>query len=60
MTSLLPKPLGEGTRHNAAKRAYVLEHLHDIEYHTAACTTREEAQVLEKELKANNNYIFPT
>jgi hypothetical protein len=60
MTSLLPKPFGTGHRSNAAKRAYVLLHLEDIEYRTYALATIEEAKVFEEELKSNNAYIFPT
>ena len=61
MTSLLPKPLGVGTRNNAAKRAYVLEHLVDIEYRTSAFPTSQEAKVCERKLKSGGGkYIFPT
>ena len=61
MTSLLPAPLGEGTRNNVNKRAYVKEHLSDLEYRTFPCLTAQEAQDKERELKRRNghNYVFP-
>jgi len=60
MTSLLPRPFGAGHRDNEAKRAHILEHLHDIEYRTAAFETSKEAKVCERELKLSGRYIFPT
>jgi hypothetical protein len=62
MCSLLPKPLGTGTRNNESKRNYLLKHLSDIEYRTCACETREEAAEIEREIKQtpNNGYIFNT
>jgi hypothetical protein len=61
MTSLLPKPFGRGTRNNTAKRAYVLEHITNLEYRTCACPTRQDAAVCEGELKANKaEYFFRT
>ena len=61
MTSLLPRPLGAGTRDNASKREYVARHIGHIEYRTAACSSVEEAKKLERELRKNrNSYLFPT
>jgi hypothetical protein len=61
MTSLLPKPLGCGTRNNSAKRDYLLEHLDDIEYRTHPCNTRAEAATIERQLKATTPaYRFNT
>jgi hypothetical protein len=62
MTSLLPKPLGTGTRNNERKRAYLLRHLDDIEYRTCACSTREEAAGIEREIKRTrgDQYEFGT
>jgi hypothetical protein len=60
MTSLLPKPLGRGTRRNQAKREYVLEHIEDIEYRTLACTDKEEAKQVERELTAQERHLFNT
>ncbi len=61
MTSLLPKPHGQGTRDHAAKRDHVLHNLAVIEYRTLACGTKEEATVAEKILAANRDaYLFKT
>ncbi len=60
MTSLLPKPYGAGTRNNADKRKFVLEHLANIEYRTIACTSYTQAKEKERELRTTNDYIFPT
>lgn len=51
MTSLLPKPLGQGTRKNEEKREYVLNNIHNIEYRTVACTNEIEAKKIEDELR---------
>jgi len=62
MSSLLPKPLGTGTRNNEKKRNYLLDNIEDIEYRTYACQTREEAVDIERKIKQtpNNGYIFNT
>jgi hypothetical protein len=62
MSSLLPKPLGTGTRNNDKKRDYLLENIGDIEYRTCACKTRDEAAKIEQQIKQtpNNGYIFNT
>jgi hypothetical protein len=60
MTSLLPKPFGTGHRSNAGKRAYVLEHLEDIQYRTSTSATVQEAKICERQLKSSNTYIFST
>jgi hypothetical protein len=60
MTSLLPPPLGCGTRNNSDKRDYVQSHLAKIEYRTLACSKREEAAEVEGELKRNGVYRFQT
>lgn len=60
MTSLLPKPLGCGTRNNSNKREYLLKHLKDIEYRTLPCTTRDQAAQAERELLTSQPYRFPT
>jgi hypothetical protein len=61
MSSLLPAPLGCGTRNNAKKRAYVKEHLVAIEYRTLSCTTRDEAMTQERQLRlAKSAYVFGT
>jgi len=58
MTSLLPKPLGTGTRNNERKRKYLLRHLKDIEYRTCACKTREEAADIERKIKRDQGHLY--
>ncbi len=60
MSSLLPRPLGTGTRNNAAKRTYVRRHLNDIDYRTLACPTRENAARVERERRDAHEYLYPT
>jgi len=57
----LPTPLGRGTRNNANKRAYIENHLAEIEYRTFACASRQQAVEQECLLAANKGaYMFPT
>lgn len=58
MSSLLPRPHGCGHRDNAALRRYILKNLGHIDYRTTACTTKREAKVLEKRLRAENECRF--
>lgn len=61
MSSLLPKPLGCGTRNNAKKREHVLANISSIEYRTIAFATRLEAKECERELRRNKAaYLFQT
>jgi hypothetical protein len=60
MTSLLPPPLGKGTRKNADKRKYVGAHLGSLEYRTHAFATKDAAEEFEDELRETTTYIFPT
>lgn len=60
MASLLPDPLGQGTRRNTDKRAYVLKHLGFIEYRTYPCATELEAKNLEAQLHRDQPCLFPT
>ena len=60
MSSLLPKPLGCGTRNNSAKREYVLSHIAEVEYRCLPCEPRDEAKATEGTLRAKNQYRFPT
>jgi len=60
MSSLLPRPLGTGTRNNEAKRAYVLANLPLIEYRTCACASKEDAKALERRLNREAPCLFPT
>lgn len=60
MSSLLPPPLGAGTRNNAPLREYILANLPRIQYRTLPCANREEATTREYELKRDGAYIFHT
>ena len=61
MTSLLPAPLGKGTRNNSAKRQYLLEHLPEIQYQTLACVDRAAARKAENVIAVSRNeYLFTT
>ena len=60
MSSLLARPLGAGHRGNTDKQGYVLEHLDDIEYRTAACANETEAKEMEEQLKAGGGYRYAT
>jgi hypothetical protein len=60
MTSLLPAPVGQGTRKNQAKRDYVLENLAHLEYRCCACATEADARSLETRLKLEVACLFPT
>lgn len=51
MTSLLPQPLGCGTRNNKIKRDNVLENIEDIEYRTVSFTSENEMKTCEDILK---------
>ena len=59
MSSLLPAPLGAGTRNNEEKRNYVKEHLEEIEYRTLA-TNLEKASEIESEFKQLKIHKFNT
>ena len=60
MRSLFPAPFGTGKRNNADKRTYILQNWKDIEYRTLETSTREEAKIIEDNLKALNNHLFNT
>jgi hypothetical protein len=60
MCSLLPHPLGCGTRNNKDKREYVLGYLHQIEYRTLACATRQEAEEVERQMRKDGAYLYKT
>ncbi len=60
MKSLYPKPYGIGTRNNSDKREYVLNNWKNIQYRTLSTTDREEAKLIEDQIKQNNNHIFNT
>ena len=58
MSSLLPSPLGSGTRNNSAKREYVRRHLGRIEYRTKACADKAGAVSEQNKLLNNSEYRF--
>lgn len=59
MSSLLPAPLGCGTRNNALKRAYVEQNLAAIDYRTLAGATLAEARAKERQLRSKKSkYLF--
>ena len=60
MTSLHPS--GAGTRRNREKRAYVGEHLPEIEYRVIALASRDAARDFERHelLSRRDQYIFKT
>ena len=60
MSSILPAPLGQGTRNNADKRQYVLAHLSEVEYRCMACASAEEAKALELARKKEQPCLFNT
>ena len=55
MTSLLPTPLGCGTRNNEDKRQDVRSQLGRVEYRTLACDTIEQAEAEERKLAAKRS-----
>ncbi len=60
MKSLFPKPFGVGTRNNEEKRKYILAYWKMLEYRTMATLTREDAALVEANLKNQNNHLFNT
>ena len=60
ITSLLPTPLGSGTRNNDDKRQYMLEHIRNLEYRTCACKTDALAAQLETNRKNAEPAVFNT
>ena len=60
MSSLLPKPLGKGTRKNEDNRKYVLNNLNDIEYRTISFVEPNDAKWFESYIKSVEQYIFST
>jgi len=51
---------GAGTRKNSRKRQFVSKKIDRLEYRTKACATADEAKKIEREMRANCNYRFPT
>ena len=59
MSSLLPAPLGQGTRRSSRKRAYVLQNLAVLDYRCCPCSTRKDASMLERRLRQSETYLHP-
>ena len=51
ISSLLPRPLGQGTRNNNFKRIYVLQNISDLQYRTISFLSKEKMSKSEKEIK---------
>ncbi len=60
MSSLLPKPFGQGTRNNESKREYILEHLSLMSYRTISFINQDEMKKIEREIKALKIHKFNT
>jgi hypothetical protein len=60
MSSLLPKPFGQGTRNNETKRSFVLENLQDIKYRTLFFIDVEKMKCVEKEIKGLKIHKYNT
>ncbi len=60
MTSLLPEPLGRGTRNNINKRKYILDNIQNIEYRTFAILEEVKMKEFENKIKEQGNHIFNT
>lgn len=60
MSSLLPKPYGQGTRKNEVKREYILQNIDDILYRTIAFVSESEAKDYERQVKLEQSYIYKT
>lgn len=60
MSSLLPKPFGQGTRNNESKRQNILENIEHIQYRTIAFTNRVEMEDAERAIKKLVIHKFST
>ena len=60
MTSLLPAPLGAGTRNNKNKPNYILNNIQDIEYRTISFMDNIDAERFESYIKHVEIYLFNT
>lgn len=60
MSSLLPKPYGQGTRNNETKREYVFKHIKNIRYRTISFLNNENMNSIEKEIKELKIHKFNT
>lgn len=60
MTSLFPSPVGAGTRRNSRKSSYVRRNLAKLQYRCGACKTERGAKKLERLMRSENGYKYPT
>jgi hypothetical protein len=60
MSSLLPKPHGQGTRNNESKRIYLLENISNVQYRTSAYENELEMKAEEEEIKNLRIHLFNT
>lgn len=60
MTSLLPVPLGAGTRNNKDKPDYIFNNIQDIEYRTISFIDNIDAKRFESFVKFAEEYIINT
>ncbi|MEZ4722906.1 MAG: hypothetical protein R2813_13615 [Flavobacteriales bacterium] len=60
MKSLYPKPYGVGTRNNQDKRNHILKNWKTLEYRTMRTSTREQAKLIEDQIKAQESHLFNT
>jgi hypothetical protein len=60
MTSLLPTPLGRGTRNNKMKRDYLINNLYSLVYRTIFFLSEDDMKQTEKEIKTLNIHKFNT
>jgi hypothetical protein len=60
MTSLLPPPLGAGTRNNETKRDYVKKHIKSISYRTLSFKLESKMKAEEKEIKQMKIHKYNT
>jgi hypothetical protein len=60
LTSLLPPPLGQGTRRNDKKRQYVLRNLGRIDFRYYPCLRESEARQVEARRLREASYLFGT
>ena len=60
MSSLLPRPYGQGTRNNIPKRQYILENIECMHYRTIAFDKAKEMSEVERTIKELRIHKFNT
>lgn len=58
MSSLLPNPLGCGTRDNRKLREYILQNVSNLECRCLACESKNAAAEIERQLLGKTKYLF--